>query len=266
MLFQDIVIKPVGVVQAPYADPTQAPILGYRATVEVFPDYANALLRIEEHSHFWILTWFHQARRNVLVTVPGRINPNLPEYGVFGLRSPVRPNPVGLSLVQLESVEGNKLHVTGLDAIDGTPVIDIKPYFENDIIFSPRTPHMRPLRREVLKGILLKRAIAHHQEECPDLLLAVRMTMLAEESLGHINSPDLQVAVTGSACLADTLQGLTRARLANPPRFRHQLADSPGRSDWSLGSKTLSISARRRISPVDFWNTPDSDIFTDCIE
>lgn len=260
-MLQEINIKSIGVVQAPYVDLAEAPVLGYRAVVEVFPDYADALLRIAEHSHLWILTWFHRAQRDVLTTVPGRINPNLPEYGVFGLRCPVRPNPVGLSLVQLEQVEGHMLYVTGLDAIDGTPVIDIKPYFENDIVFSARTPHMRPLQREMLKEILLKRAVAHHQEECYDLHLAVRMAMLAEENFGHINSPDLHVTVNGSQCLADVLQGLTRARLANPPRFQYHLTDSLGYSEWSLGSKSLSIIVRRRISIENFWQVADNEIF-----
>jgi tRNA (Thr-GGU) A37 N-methylase len=60
------------------------------------------------------------------------------------LRAPARPNPLGLSLVRLEAREGNILRVSGLDAVDGTPILDIKSYFENDIIFSPLTPYIRP--------------------------------------------------------------------------------------------------------------------------
>lgn len=258
---ENIVIKPVGVVKSSCGEPQEMPILGQSAIIEVFPEKSGALLRIEENSHLWILTWFHQARRDVLATVPARVNPNLPKYGVFGLRSPVRPNPVGLTLVQLDKVEGNKLYVAELDAIDGTPVIDIKPYFDNDIIFSPRTPHIWPLEREMRKEIFLKQALNHHQELCSDLYLAVRMAMLAEERLGRLNSKDLYVLVEGSSCLADTLQGLTRARLANPSRFEYWPSKSLDRSTWQLGKQVLNITTRRRINLDEFRELTDDEIF-----
>ncbi len=259
-------IKPIGIVRVSILDPVEMPLTGHPSVVRVFPGYKDALLRLEEHSHYWVLTWFDQARRDVLKTIPRRINPNLPEFGVFGLRSPGRPNPVGLSLVRLEKVEGSTLYVTGLDAVDGTPVIDIKPYFENDIVFSARTPHMHPARREILQEILFKQAMAYHQEECSDLHLAVRMTMLAEETFGHISAPDLMVTVNGSACLADTLQGLTRARLANPPRFKFQPAETLRRSTWFKDGRTLCVTSRCRLWPDDFWYAEDNEIFDISLE
>lgn len=260
-MYKDIMIKQIGVVRVSILDPPEMPLTGLPSVVRVFPGYADALLRLEEHSHYWVLTWFDQARRDVLKTIPWRINPNLPEFGVFGLRSPARPNPVGLSLVRLEKVEGSTLYVTGLDAVDGTPVIDIKPYFENDIVFSARTPHMQPARREILQEIFFKQAMAYHQEECSGLHLAVRMAMLAEENFGHISAPDLMVTVNGSACLADTLQGLTRARLANPPRFQYQYNESLRQSTWVKDGRTLNITSRCRLWPDDFWYAEDKEIF-----
>jgi tRNA-Thr(GGU) m(6)t(6)A37 methyltransferase TsaA len=259
-VLEEIVIRPVGVVKSDLLDHKKAPDSEPKAVVEVFPEYAGALKQLEKNSHLWILTWFHLARRNVLAATPYRINPNSPSYGVFALRTPVRPNPVGLNLVQLDRVAGLELYVTGLDAVNETPVIDIKPYYENDIVFSPRTPHIYSLKRKMQRSLLLKQALTHHQEECAGLLLAVRMALIAEERLGQLNSPDLYVMVEGSPCLADTIQGLSRARLANPPRFEYRPADWPGRTIWRLGSKVLSITARRQIDKGAFSETDDNEI------
>ena len=260
-MFKDITLKPIGIVKSPYKEPGKMPIPGRGGVIEVFPEYIDALLHIEENSHLWILTWFHLSRRDVLTTVPHRIDSGLPEYGVFSLRSPVRPNPVGLSLVRLKRVEGNVLHVSGLDAVDRTPVIDIKPYFENDIIFSPRTPKILPSKREMLQNLLLKQALNHHQEECPDLLLAVRMAVLAVEKFGHINLPDLCVMVNGSPCLADTLQGLCRARFSNPPRFEFRPSDSLSQSIWRRGDEVMNIVTLRPINRKGLIELADSDVF-----
>ncbi|MFZ5596617.1 MAG: hypothetical protein ACOY31_06350 [Bacillota bacterium] len=82
-----IFVKPIGVVRSEYVSLEEPPAPGLISVIELFPGYERALLRIGEHSHFWVLSWFHKARREVLATVPGRIDPDLPEYGVFGLRS-----------------------------------------------------------------------------------------------------------------------------------------------------------------------------------
>jgi tRNA-Thr(GGU) m(6)t(6)A37 methyltransferase TsaA len=256
----NIVLKPIGIVISRYSDPKRPSDTHEKAVIEIYPEYEKALLRIREHSDFWILSWFHLMDRRTLTAAPCRLNHHLPEYGVFGLRSPARPNPIALSLVKLDRVEGRRLYVTGLDAVDGTPVLDIKPYFENDIIFSPRTPHIYPLNREMHRSMLLKQALAHHQEDCTDLLLAVRMSLIATERLGQLNSPDLYVTVEGSPCLADTIQGLSRARLANPPRFTYRPAASPGRTIWRRGERVLSITARQRLEKEDFLGLSDGDI------
>jgi tRNA-Thr(GGU) m(6)t(6)A37 methyltransferase TsaA len=257
---EDIVIRPIGIVKSDYSDPKAVQDSEQKATIEVFQEYAGALLRIERNSHLWILTWFHLANRDVLSTVPYRVNPDSLSYGVFALRSPVRPNPIGLSLVKLDKVKGRLLYVSGLDAVNGTPVIDIKPYFENDIIFSPRTPYIRPLKRDMLQNIFLRQALDHHQEECSDLLMAVRMAVIASERFGHLNSPDLHVMAEGSPCLADAIQGLSRARLANPPRFEYRPADSPGRTVWRRGSKVMDITSHGQIDKDGFWELADSEV------
>lgn len=211
-------LKPVGHVISPVADTNDMPPGGVPAVIEILPEYEAALHRIEENSHIWIQSWFHMSRRDKLTTSPG-VNTDLPEYGVFALRAAARPNPVAMSLVRLQKREGNRLYLERMDAVDGTPVIDIKPYFENDIVFSPRTSYIRGKDRTYRQNQLLRQALAHHQEECMELQLAVRMALVADEVFGHLNTPDLQVTVRGSACLADAIQGISRARLANPPRF-----------------------------------------------
>ena len=97
-------------------------------TIEVDPRWAAALKGVETCSHLVVLYWMDKARRDLVVQVPGHYG-NAPGRGTFALRSPVRPNPIAMSVVRLVKVEGNVLSVVGIDCLDGTPLIDIKPYF-----------------------------------------------------------------------------------------------------------------------------------------
>lgn len=238
---ESIYVSPVGYVISSVADSGNMPPGGVPAMVEILPQYQSALLRIEENSHIWIQSWFHQADRDKLTTAP-RVNSDLPEYGVFALRAASRPNPIAMSLARLLKREGARLYLERLDAVDGTPVLDIKPYFENDIVFSPRTSYIRGKTRTYRHDQMLRQALAHHQEECWFLQLAVRMALVADEVFGHLNSPDLIVTVHGSACLADTIQGLSRARLANPPRFSFVPSRAIQQTIWNRpGGGTLTL-------------------------
>jgi tRNA-Thr(GGU) m(6)t(6)A37 methyltransferase TsaA len=95
-------------------------------TIALDPRYAAGLKDIETCSHLLVLYWMHQARRDLVVQAPRHY---ATERGTFALRSPVRPNPIAASVVALLSVDGLKLSVRGLDCIDGTPLLDLKPYF-----------------------------------------------------------------------------------------------------------------------------------------
>jgi len=256
-----IMINPVGVVRSETKNPEDIPLPGQPASVEIFPQYVEALHRIEENSHLWLLLWFHKSDRSCLRTIPRRMSATLPEYGVFGLRSPNRPNPIALCLVHLDAVDGNILQVHGLDAIDGTPVLDIKSYYEQDIIFSPKTPYIRASDPTLRRNIFLKQALSHHQEECPDLFMAIRMALVVDEYMGHLNRPDLKLTVKGSACLADTLQGLSRARLANPPRFSFQETTELPRSVWVDKNHRLEINARCSLNQETFTELADEELF-----
>jgi tRNA-Thr(GGU) m(6)t(6)A37 methyltransferase TsaA len=99
---------------------------GAVCTVEVDPRWAVALQGVETCSHLIVLYWMDQARRDLSVQVPGHYGVG---RGTFSLRSPARPNPIALSVVRLLKVEGPRLSVVGLDCLDGTPLLDLKPYF-----------------------------------------------------------------------------------------------------------------------------------------
>ncbi|MEA4926669.1 MAG: tRNA (N6-threonylcarbamoyladenosine(37)-N6)-methyltransferase TrmO [Syntrophomonadaceae bacterium] len=256
-----ILLRPIGVVRSASQDPDDMPLPGQPGRIEIFPEYAGALLRIEVNSHLWLLTWFHKSDRRCLRAVPRRFNSDLPEYGVFGLRSPNRPNPIALTLVRLDSVEDNILYVHGLDAIDGTPVLDIKSYYENDIVFSPTTPYIRMSDPEWRRNIFLKQALNHHREECCDYFMAVRMALVADEYMGHLNRPDLHLTVKGSACLADTLQGLSRARLANPCRFAFSESAALPASIWTDRQHSLKLKARTTLDKSTFIQVADQELF-----
>jgi len=254
-------VKPIGIVRAQFQEPEDVPIKGGSAQIEIFPEYQRGLLRIEENSHLWIQMWFHKAKRDILSTVPGKVNSGLPEYGVFSIHAVSRPNPVALSLVRLMQVKDNILYVSGLDAIDGTPVLDIKPYYEQEIVFSPVTPYIRPKKREMRQEIFMKQALNQHQEKCTGLMLGVRMALIADEYFGQLNTSDLKLTVNGSLCLADTLQGLSNARLANPPRFKYNENQELEQSIWEKNGSRLTIGARYPIDDDEFVNAEDNKIF-----
>jgi tRNA-Thr(GGU) m(6)t(6)A37 methyltransferase TsaA len=94
--------------------------------VEVDPRWVEGLKDIQTCSHLVVLYWMDKARRDLVVQVPNHYGE---QRGTFALRSPARPNPIAMSVVRLLSLEGATLSVQGLDCLDGTPLIDLKPYF-----------------------------------------------------------------------------------------------------------------------------------------
>jgi len=99
------------------------------ATVEIYPAFAEAAKDIKPGDRIILLTWLHQSKRDTMVTRP-RDNKNAKLTGVFSTRSPDRPNPIGLHISVVHSVKDNILKVAEIEVLDGTPVIDIKPYLE----------------------------------------------------------------------------------------------------------------------------------------
>jgi len=95
-------------------------------TIEVDPRYAGALKGVETCSHLLVLYWMDRARRDLVLQSPRHYQEH---RGTFALRSPVRPNPIAASVVRLVKADGPRLSVVGLDCLDGTPLLDLKPYF-----------------------------------------------------------------------------------------------------------------------------------------
>jgi tRNA-Thr(GGU) m(6)t(6)A37 methyltransferase TsaA len=106
--------------------PRQGDEGGFEAWVELKPEFADGLHRIAVGDDLLLLTWLHLANRDILQTRP-RNRDDLPMTGVFATRSPDRPNPIGLHRVSVLAIDGNRLRVAPLEAIDGTPILDIKP-------------------------------------------------------------------------------------------------------------------------------------------
>ena len=104
--------------------------------IEIFAPYADALLGLAGFSHIQVLFWFHKndtAKRRKTLRVHPRKDKNNPLSGVFATHSPLRPNPIGLTLCQIKSIEGLQIKIEDIDAFDGTPVIDIKCYIPSSV-------------------------------------------------------------------------------------------------------------------------------------
>jgi tRNA-Thr(GGU) m(6)t(6)A37 methyltransferase TsaA len=123
-------MRPIGYIRSSYTDTKEVPKgLGTKHTLEgtldVLPEFEEGLLDIEGYSHLFILWLFHRGRGYELIGRPPTDNR---PHGVFSTRSPRRPNAIGLTVVELLKREGPILHLRGVDMLDGTPVLDIKPY------------------------------------------------------------------------------------------------------------------------------------------
>jgi len=126
----EITCRQIGVIHSPFKDPQGTPIQPEGAKdidgrVEVLPEFAEGLKDIEGFSHIILIYHFHLSRESSLQEKPYM---DEVEHGVFSMRGPSRPNPIGISVVRLVEKEGNTLHVKDVDIVDGTPLLDIKPY------------------------------------------------------------------------------------------------------------------------------------------
>jgi tRNA-Thr(GGU) m(6)t(6)A37 methyltransferase TsaA len=120
----------IGRIRTPWAERKDCPKNARESdavcTVELDPRWHDGLKDVETCSHLVLLYWMDKSPRNIVLQVPSHYGV---QRGTFALRSPARPNPIAMSVVKLLGVEGDKLSVVGLDCLDGTPLLDIKPYF-----------------------------------------------------------------------------------------------------------------------------------------
>jgi tRNA-Thr(GGU) m(6)t(6)A37 methyltransferase TsaA len=128
--FPPLNLKPIGVIHSPHRQAAGTPIqsalaAGVEGTVEVFPEYGLGLRDLDGFERLWLIYWFDRAAPAKLVVTPYL---DTTPRGLFATRAPCRPNPIGLSCVRLLEVRENLLRVDGLDMLDNTPLLDIKPY------------------------------------------------------------------------------------------------------------------------------------------
>jgi len=126
----DIIYHPIGVIHSPFQDLADMPIqpsgeASAPGTVEIYAEFAGGLKDLEGFSHIILLYHLHKVSHTQLTVVPFL---DSQPRGVFATRAPVRPNPIGLSVVPLQKIDGNFLYIDRLDILDGTPLLDIKPY------------------------------------------------------------------------------------------------------------------------------------------
>lgn len=123
-------MHPIGIIHTPFNEPSATPIQSSRSTaigdIEIFADFSEGLDGIEEFSHLILIYVWHLSPQNW----PLKVQPFLDshQYGLFATRYPCRPNPIGLSVVRLLNREGNRLTIQGVDVLNETPLLDIKPY------------------------------------------------------------------------------------------------------------------------------------------
>jgi tRNA-Thr(GGU) m(6)t(6)A37 methyltransferase TsaA len=129
-------VKAIGKVESPLTDPASAPRQGDEGAPDAWlvfePAVLDALEGIRDGDHVIVLTWLHHARRDVLRVHP-RGDPSRPERGVFSTRSQHRPNPIGLHRVEVVSIDGRRMQVRNLEAVDGTPIVDLKSVLDSDV-------------------------------------------------------------------------------------------------------------------------------------
>jgi tRNA-Thr(GGU) m(6)t(6)A37 methyltransferase TsaA len=130
---EDTTLRPIGRVESPLVDRASAPRQGDEGAPQAWlvfePGVAAGLRDLQVGEEVLLLTWLDRARRDVLVVHP-RGDRTRPETGVFSTRSPDRPNPIGLHRVQIAAIEGLRLRVRNLEALDGTPILDVKPVLD----------------------------------------------------------------------------------------------------------------------------------------
>jgi len=146
--------KPIGIIHTPFQDTEGMPIqpagaVGIKGVVEVFQEFHAGLKDLDGFSHIILIYEFHRSQGFRLDVVPFM---DTQTRGLFATRAPRRPNPIGISTVQLDRIEGGNLHVQNLDILDGTPVLDIKPYVpEFDSHTTIRTGWLEEARQRVHK-------------------------------------------------------------------------------------------------------------------
>lgn len=130
MFKNDIILQSIGIIHSPYKTSKDMPIQGtfensVEAHVEINKELENGLKDLNGFSHIILIYYFHQSKRTELIAKPFLENE---EHGIFAIRSPYRPNHIGFTTVEISKIDKNIIYFKGVDMLDGTPLLDIKPY------------------------------------------------------------------------------------------------------------------------------------------
>ena len=259
-----MVLKPVGVVRCAFASPGEVPVEGGPAIIEVHPEFGDGLEGIERSSHIVLLASLHRADRNVLMARPRKLDLGTPPCGVFASRAPVRPNPIGLTVVRLVARNGLRLSVDPLDLIDSTPILDIKSYAPGwDGVYAARAARRVPqsrLRNHYLLAFL-QRELRNHMgalHAAPAAGIALAAVFMAIRALDvDARDPALRMATNRFDAGVDALMGLTGALLSEE-RLRVVVDQHPRWFRFEKGSHTMTLTVRQEegfpSDPAD-WDT-----------
>lgn len=251
---------PVGVVHSGALQRRDVRRGGSEATVEIFPAYADALDQLEHNSHVILFGWFHQADRTVMRTRPRKVAPFAHERGVFASRSPDRPNPVAMTIVPLLERRGLELLVADLDFMDGTPVVDVKPYCPGwDTVFSAvhrRRANPALQTDDILREFYRRDLVNHVGRDNGDGVesaLAVEACLMATRRLGcDPRDASLKVVLHQASPLMDGLMAITGASLSNG-----RLAFADGALAHPAPGKSLKVEIRRGVDVLTLESSAD---------
>ena len=241
-----VVVSPIGFVRSPCRDREKMPGQGITARIEVLPRYRAELLGVELSSHLIVVGWLHEADRLLSGSVATIRRAGIPPRGSFATRSPSRPNPISLTVVRVSARTELTLEVEGMDLVDGTAVLDLKPYIPGqDGVFSA----IRSWRSRTTMGPdrllgYLEPELRNHLGDLADLpaaRAALGAVLLARQRLGiDPRNPALSARVNRADAAADALMGLLGATLASG-RVTIAPRRGPLNIRFTLGDRTLDL-------------------------
>jgi tRNA-Thr(GGU) m(6)t(6)A37 methyltransferase TsaA len=233
----------IGRVCSPWTDTHDIPLQGGPATIDIDPNYEPALECIERTSHLVVIAYLHKADRSVLKAAPRKLKCDAPPCGVFSTRSPARPNPLSLTMVELVGRAGLVLHVTPLDLVDGTPVVDLKAYSPGwDNVFAAQSIRrvssnqlpdslLIPFLQRDIRNYLGDRASARPAQAALEAMVRV----VREFNLDP-RDPELHVEINGCDAATDALMAMTGASFSTG-RIAVFPDDGPRRARFYAGDR-----------------------------
>ncbi len=235
----------VGRVRSPWQDTHDIPGQGGPARIEIAREFEPALECVERASHLVVIAYLHKADRSVLRASPRKLKCDALPCGVFATRSPARPNPLSLTMVELVRREGLVLHVDPLDLVDGTPIVDLKAYSPGwDNVFSAqsiRRVSSSQLSDSILIPFLqrdLRNHLGQHASARPAQVALELMVRVIRQFEVDPRDPELLVEVNGCDVTTDALMAMTGASFVSG-RITVVQDKEPRRVCFRMGSRHL---------------------------